>query len=990
MNVDIVHRRVSPGRSSSSPSPSYPVITSSTSKDPTPSHFAGSESSSLTHRSVSQVASSMQFAQSSAATTSPSPSGPTSPHPGQIGPQRSQKQRPILPFANPHVSRARSTSSGSSSSSSASRPPVPPPTQPAMASLSQGPSRNHPNRNNGPRRASYSHDPPNSTSSTNSNTPRTNRPPSPLPLIITLSSSSIRARKNALEMDNIQRASLLYTDFMARVKESLTKTKQLNQQEPSPSDGAQSMEEGATDDTTSTPKPAPIPSSTTAAAVITTTYLGSTQPDDHGDRETEFFPSLPAPTIGFDPTAEAMVALEDLAKTGMLHAMIQRYFEWIHPQLMIFNKNQFLLRFWSQFGPFPEARELHAKLHNSLQRESEPSLMPGLSPFTPGPGMGFVSERTCPLSPLLLWSMVALVARHIDDRESLKTPIQKSHKRIREGLALLNLQEQMNPQEDATGDVVMADGTESSQEDDGDKPAEIGANKTPEDYKDRGEQYFRWATELLKEQHAESSLVVVQSLLLLREYAVMTGFNSQATMYAGTAITMAMDLGWHKLARPVTTKLTPTASSSTSATSIHSSESTTSIATMDSMMVDPPGLSWPVTPSDSSVSPASKGCSSTAIATGSVSLSESSGSSTGTTSVISPAATTPAMVAAVAPSTPAALDQSKEQQVAEEEQRLCWGMCFIIDRWAAISTGRPFAIPIHVVDKDVFLTTSTPAPQKKKSQGDSAEGSPTVKMPGLQMRTKQFYEQQCRQALVIDGIQQFLMTWTEDLFVNTNSFDRLATALESWYHALPSWMTMSSESGTPVPSADADATKPSSNASLEQGESATPSLPDIVRNLEWTGSTKGPEARQLESMNKDISLAIIMEISYHTVRILLHRPFLRTNLRHPPCSPSRASYACAQSANAITGYAEQLLNRTALSPSLLMRHLFSMLTAAGIQLTNANLEDEPRLSTPAKINLLKSIRVLRDSDRTSMGLERFIAILGEFFPVQMKLMYKRA
>ncbi|KAF9979069.1 hypothetical protein BGZ73_006306 [Actinomortierella ambigua] len=863
-----------------------------------------------------------------------------------------------------------------------------------MASLSQGPSRSHINKNNGPRRASYSYDPQNSTSSTNSTTPRTNRPPSPLPLIITLSSSSIRARKNALEMDNIQRASLLYTEFMARIKESLSKTSHTDQHDSCLKDGAQPIREGGADNTASTPAPA-------VALSSTATCLDSIQSDNNGDKGTKCFSSLPAPTIGFDPTAEAMVALEDLSKTGMLHAIIQRYFEWIHPQLMILNKNQFLLRFWGQFGPFPEARDLHVlngMLPQGSHRESGPSLTPDLSSFAMGPSAEFYNSHSCALSPLLLWSMVALVARHIDDREPLTLPIQESQKRVRERLAFLNLadrdsakQQQMQSKEDASGDVTMADATESTQDDDS-KPAKIGVSRTPENYKDRGEQYFRWATELLKERHTESSLVVVQSLLLLREYAVMAGLNSQASMYAETAITMGMDLGWHKLKRPETNKAVPTATSSTSATSIPNSELTTSIATMDNTMVDPSGLSNPATPSNSSASSTSQGFSSTTIVAGSIPSSDSSECSMGTANIVSPATmqatTTPApvMVGTGATSISADSNQSKELQVMEEEQRLCWGMCFIIDRWAAISTTRPFAIPIHVIDKDVFFTKSTASLQRKKSDGDAVDGS-MAKMPGLQMRTKLFYEQQCQQALVIDGIQQFLMTWTEDLFVNTNSFDRLATALDNWYHALPSWMTLSNDNGISV---EVDATKADRNPPSEHGESANIPLPDLVRKIEWAGSTKGPEARQLESMNKDLSLAIIMDISYHTVRILLHRPFLRTNLRHPPCSPSRASYACAQSANAITGYAEQLLNQTALSPSLLMRHLFSVLTAAGIQLTNANLEDEPRLSTPAKINLLKSIRVLRDSDRTSVGSERFIAILEEFFPNQMKVMYKRS
>ncbi|KAG0232592.1 hypothetical protein BGW42_008106 [Actinomortierella wolfii] len=946
----------------------------------------------INSHATNQMASS---AQSLAGIVPSSAPGSSSPHAGQTGSQRTQKQRPILPFANPHVSRARSTSC-SSSSSSTSRPPIPPPSQPAMASLSQGPTRNHPGRSNGPRRASYSHDP------SNSNTSRNNRPPSPLPLIITLSSSSIRARKNALEMDNIQRASLLYSDFMTRIKESLNRPTHCSHQGVTSADGIQSTQGTGIDEATVTS----ACSSTTAAPAIATTYLDSIHSGGHeGAQNSECIANIPPPTIGFDPTAEATVALEDLAKTGMLHAMIQRYFEWVHPQFMIFNKNHFLLRFWSQYGPFPEARELNAKLQHALKQDNADEPSDDVSFLATGRSLGFLGERTCPLSPLLLWSMVALVARHIDDRENLKLPIQESQKRVREELALLNLadketsQRKQQQKSNEIDDVMMAenrihhDGSES--------PTAIGANRTPENYKDRGEQYFRWATELLKEQHAESSLAVVQSLLLLHEYAVMAGLNSQASMYAGTAITMAMDLGWHKIKRHVPDNVAAAATSSTTATSIPSSESTTSITTMGSISADPPGFSRSATPSSNNTSSESMTSSTTTTATGSLLLSDPPEGPSSTTSATSAVTTAkfqaataavvanPAMVATVTPSSSATVGQTKGKQVMEEEQRLCWGMCFIIDRWAAISAGRPFAIPIHVVDKSVFLTNLTPTAQQQKPKDDADSRSPMVKMPGLQMRTKIFYEQQCRQALVIDEIQQFLMTWTEDLFVNTNSFDRLAMALDNWYRALPPWLTLSNSNGSiSIPTPSADVNKPAINQD-QQGETAS-SLPDIMRGIDWVGSSRGPEVKQLEALNKDIPLAILMDISYHTIRILLHRPFLRTNLRHPPCSPTRASFACAQSANAITGYAEQLLNHTVLSPSLLMRHLFIILTAAGIQLTNANLEDEPRLSTPAKINLLKSIRILRDSDCTSIGHERFMAILEEFFPNQMKVMYKRA
>lgn len=70
---------------------------------------------------------------------------------------------------------------------------------------------------------------------------------------------------------------------------------------------------------------------------------------------------------------------------------------------------------------------------------------------------------------------------------------------------------------------------------------------------------------------------------------------------------------------------------------------------------------------------------------------------------------------------------------------------------------------------------------------------------------------------------------------------------------------------------------------------------------------------------------------------------------------------------------------------------------------NASLEEEPRLSTPAKINLLKTIRILRDADRSTFGgpsvpvvggaggsgsgvRDGLHQVLRELFPGQMKYM----
>jgi len=259
--------------------------------------------------------------------------------------------------------------------------------------------------------------------------------------------------------------------------------------------------------------------------------------------------------------------------------------------------------------------------------------------------------------------------------------------------------------------------------------------------------------------------------------------------------------------------------------------------------------------------------------------------------------------------------------------------------------------------------------------GITPKASPSL--PGAQFRAKAFFDQQCRQALLLDDILCFLSSWSEDLFVSTAEFDKLSGALDEWYRNLTSWQSFPL-SGIMNNAASANASK-------------TPK-PPAYEGQGLLGSTATLPSDTNVDEGRDVVQSTLLGVTFHTIRILLHRPFLRTNLRHPPCSPGRASAVCAQSANATTALSEYLINQTdaTIQPCLLMRHQFSLVTAAGIQLMNANLEDEPRLSTPAKINLLKTIRILRDADRSSWGAgvrDGFHQVLRELFPVQTKQMY---
>ncbi|KAF9931426.1 hypothetical protein FBU30_010264 [Linnemannia zychae] len=717
-----------------------------------------------------------------------------------------------------------------------------------------------------------------------------------------------------MEMENIQRASQFYESYIAKIK---------------------SASEG------------------TAAFSTTATYFSQDEllsinrmdidpiyPTSALDtnRTSSLYPNKP---VQQNPLSEKglkpIEGLDRMLRSGMLHNLVQQYFTLIHPQFMILHKNHFLFRFWAEYGPFPEAYAIHNQFNGKPSSEMNcvGGEQAGEAPIGSTPYQLAPSKSSYRNSPLLLMSMMALVARHLNDRTSMKSTIEEKHHRVMKNLTLFSHDREVvehrckaKLQEGRLQELMETD--EHGQRDyDG------------EDFWDRGEQYFNWATELLKAEYEEPSLTAIQSLLLLREYAIMAGNHTQAYMYGGTAITMALGLGWDR------------------SHLFHSSQNEEG--------QQPRGES------------------------------KVSGSTTELREE------------------KAGHEKQQENKARDEEQRLCWWQCFIVDRWMSVAFNRPVSIPIHVFDKShlcpppKIVIKSRPGDdpnvlaQKDRDTLPMGSGLPSpyfMSLPPAPYRAKLFFDQQCRQALLLDNILAFLSTWSDELFVSPAEFDKLSGTLDAWYQDLADWQKFPF-SGIITPE------RSNNTRSSAQIYTISSSTISGSRADKANRSSNYPQRQE----SRDVVQSTLLGISFHTIRILLHRPFLRTNLRHPPCLPSRASLACAQSANAITSLAEHLINLpdATVQPCLLMRSQFPLVTAAGIQLMNSSLEDEPRLSTPAKINLLKTIRILRDADRSTLGgsssamnghqgdgpvnstdsetgSNELLQVLKELFPEQMKHM----
>ncbi|KAF9967972.1 hypothetical protein BGZ70_007430 [Mortierella alpina] len=753
---------------------------------------------------------------------------------------------------------------------------------------------------------------------------------SPKDPLYSLSSASIRARKNALEMENIQRASHLYADFVAKTKTLLQPA--ANDEGPSSNATGASASGGESMDVD-------MMEQGSDPQQVLATSLSNTTLDSSGAMGSNLVnPSTSSTSCSEGVFTSAPInGLQRLGRSGLLHSLVQQYFTLVHPQFMILHKNHFLVRFWAVYGPFPEAKDIHIQIMHQATPEN---MWKGSIEGLPGEGQKSRDDRSNPqdCSPLLLMAMIALIARHIKDRTPLQSTATDKQRRLEKSLGLIGSglaaegelasRCKVKAQEARLEELMETD--------------EEGKSSSAENPLDRGEQYFLWATELLKAEYEEPSLTVVQSMLLLREYAIMAGNHTQAYMYGGAAITMAMGLGWHHA---------------------HLVQTPSREVTSNPL---PAGM-------DSETEKAER-------------------------------------------------EKQREKKIIDEEQKLCWWHCFIIDRWMSAAYNRPVNIPVHIFDKthlrplpkplkiskskdddafqaavtsstsDYWLTPGGPDTAALTSSlkqsggvnmrpiGGGAQSSASASLPGAQFRAKAFFDQQCRQALLLDDILCFLSSWSEDLFVSSAEFEKMSGGLDEWYQSLADWQSF------PLSGIFATSQQPRPQSrQQDQQKLGSPERETVGMTMPVTTLTNAEEGR-------DVVQSTLLGITFHTIRILLYRPFLRTNLRHPPCPPARASAVCAQSANAMTSLAESLLNQRdlTLQPCLLMRQQFSLVTAAGVQLMNANLDDEPRLSTPAKINLLKTLRILRDADRTSYGAgiqDGFQQLLRDLFPVQAKMMY---
>jgi hypothetical protein len=341
-----------------------------------------------------------------------------------------------------------------------------------------------------------------------------------------LSTASVRARKNAIEIENIQRASQLYEEYIAKIK--------------------------AVSEPTQT-----APRTTTTTRMFMDDPMNPHMMDiDSSDFATNTGPYNPYPNkpARLSPLGEKdfgpIEGLERMLQSGMLHNLVQQYFTLIHPQFMILHKNQFLFRFWAEYGPFPEACEIHNQFNGKpcsqgceAVEHNDSCAAASTAPvaINAAPSLRRASVKSSYTnSPLLMLSMMALVSRHLNDRSPMKSTTEEKHRRVQKSLSLyihdhevIEHRCQEKIQEGRLQDLMETD-EHGHRDMDG------------ENFRDRGEQYFNWATELLKCEYEEPSLTVIQSLLLLREYAIMAGSHTQAYMYGGTAITMALVLGWDR------------------------------------------------------------------------------------------------------------------------------------------------------------------------------------------------------------------------------------------------------------------------------------------------------------------------------------------------------------------------------------------------------------------------------------------------------------
>ncbi|KAI7873465.1 fungal-specific transcription factor domain-containing protein [Mucor mucedo] len=278
----------------------------------------------------------------------------------------------------------------------------------------------------------------------------------------------------------------------------------------------------------------------------------------------------------------------------------------------------------------------------------------------------------------------------------------------------------------------------------------------------------------------------------------------------------------------------------------------------------------------------------------------------------------------------------------KETRKRVWWSVYIMDKWSSASTGRPQTIfdedcdegyPSEIADWEEVMDVKTGESQDNGPRYPSLDKSVAQKAKNEKIPIYQPFVQLVKLSEILGRILQGLYTPLAKKHSEKHGSDAVVTyldnALSEWRSALPPALQISTIN---------------------------------VRRLDSHGRTPL------------LSMSGLMYLSYCTLLILLHRPFIEKEGQNTRSSKSSLSI-CTSAATRCVDIAEKMHYRDFLLVSWNFA-IYPVFTAALIHIYNASNPDSI-VSDEAKSNLIKATGVIKRLSKLSSGARRLYDVLRQ-------------
>lgn len=284
----------------------------------------------------------------------------------------------------------------------------------------------------------------------------------------------------------------------------------------------------------------------------------------------------------------------------------------------------------------------------------------------------------------------------------------------------------------------------------------------------------------------------------------------------------------------------------------------------------------------------------------------------------------------------------------KETRKRVWWAVYIMDKWSAASTGRPQTVfdedcdesyPNESADWDEVMDVDSKSPDNQEPRFPSLDKNVAQKAKNENIPIYQPFVQLVKLSEILGRILQGLYTPLAKKHSEKHGSDAVVTyldnALSEWRAALPPALQISSIN---------------------------------VRRLDSHGRTPL------------LSMSGLMYLSYCTLLILLHRPFIEKEGGQKTRSSQSSLSICTSAATRCVDIAEKMHYRDFLLVSWNFA-IYPVFTAALVHIYNAANPDSI-VSDVAKSNLIKATGVIRRLAKLSTGAQRLYEVLRQLMALR--------